>query len=205
MIKRFLLVSFCVLAAACAKTPEQKAEALIKDAIQKNLVLPESYQAVEIQLDSAFTPYHDPEFVAVVLDICKKGVEIDELDRKMKSSKSSMSIWSGPYMSSFSKEQYKQAKEEYEAAKSKYDALVDRVQKMAEGLREKIEKEPEFIGYRAHHRYRANNNAGNTLLSGEYFLFDKEITQVIAQWDEDEIEIYNEVLKQASEAAEMAQ
>jgi len=203
-MKKLLIISLCVFAAACAKTPEQKAEAIIKEAIQNTLVLPDSYQAVETQLDSAFTPYNDPEFIAVVLDMCKKGIEINALDSQMRSAKSSMSVWSGPYQTPFGREQYKQAKDEYDAAKADYDALVGRMQKMAEGLREKAEKEPEFIGYRVHHRFRAINNAGNLILSGRHFLFDKEITKIVAQWSEEEIDVYNEFLKRSAEAAEMA-
>ena len=53
--------------------------------------------------------------------------------------------------------------------------------------------------------YRANNNAGNTLLGGEYFLFDKDVTTIMSRWDEDEINIYNEFLKQVSELTDNVQ
>lgn len=205
MKRIFALSLILLMAIACAPSPQEKAEALVKEAIQKSLYIPDSYEAVETQLDSAFTPYHDPAFVATVLDICKKGVELDELDSKMKRAKSSMSIWSGPYMTSFGRNQYNEAKEEYETAKGKYDALTAKIQKMAEGLREQIEKEPEFIGCRVHHTYRAQNNAGNVLMGGAYFLLDKDLTQIIAQWDEEEIEVYNAFLQQAAEAAEDVQ
>ena len=202
MKRIFALFFILSMAIACAPSPQKKAEALVKEAIQKTLYIPDSYEAVETQLDSAFAPYHDPAFVATVLDICKKGVELDELDSKMKSAKSSMSIWSGPYMTSFGRNQYNEAKEEYETAKGKYDALTAKIQKMAEGLRAQIEKEPEFIGCRVHHTYRAQNNAGNVLMGGAYFLLDKDLTKIIAQWDEEEIEVYNAFLQQAAEATE---
>lgn len=41
-------------------------------------------------------------------------MSIDEYDRKMKSAKSSMSIWSGPYQSAYSKNEYQEAKDEYD-------------------------------------------------------------------------------------------
>jgi hypothetical protein len=205
MKKIFAASLILSLAIACAPSPQEKAEALVKEAVQKSLYIPDSYEAVDTQLDSAFTPYHDPAFVATVLDMCKKGVEMDELESKMKSAKSSMSIWSGPYMTSFGRNQYNEAKEEYEEAKEKYDALTAKIQKMAEGLRAQIEKEPEFIGCRVHHRYRAKNNAGNVLMGEAYFLLDKDLTQIIAQWDGEEIEVYNAFLQQASEAAEANQ
>ncbi len=202
-MKRLFLISLCLLAAACAKTPEQKAEVLIKDSIQKTLVLPESYQAVETQLDSAFTPYHDPEYIATVLDLYKMVASLDEIDLQMKRAKSNMAIWSGPYQSSFGREQYKQAKEEYDGASSKHEALVSKVNKIAESLLEKTEKESEFIGYRAHHRFRAQLNNGDTILSGEYFLLDKELTRIVAQWSEEEINIYNSFFTTLADEAEL--
>ena len=204
-MKRLLFISVCLLAAACAKTPEQKAEVLIKDSMLKTLVFPESYQAVETQLDSAFTPYHDPEYIATVLDIYNVAVSLDEIDRQMKQAKSHMSIWSGPYQTPFGREQYKQAKEEYDDAASKHEALVGRVKKMAEGLQEKVEREPEFIGYRAHHRFRAQLNNGDTILSSEYFLLDKELTKIVARWSEEEINLYESFLTSLTDAAELGE
>ena len=55
--------------------------------------------------------------------LCKIGMSIDEYDRKMKSAKSSMSIWSGPYQSAYSKNEYQEAKDEYdENAQNKKNA-----------------------------------------------------------------------------------
>lgn len=200
-MKKFFFITLCVLAVACTKTPEQKAEALIKDAILKSLVFPDTYQAVETSLDSAFTPSHDPEVINTVLDICKKGMEMDKLDKEMKRAKSSMAIWSGSYMSAYDKEQYRQAKEGYNAAKSRYDALMEKARKSAEALKEMLVKDQKFEGFYAHHRYRARNNADNTILSGKYFLFDKDISKIIAQWEEEEIDAYNEFMEQVAEAA----
>lgn len=204
-MKKLLFLSLAIFAISCAQSPQKKAEALVKDAVQKTLVLPDTYQPVETQLDSAFTPYHDPEFVNICLDMCKKSIELDQLDTQVKRAKSNMSIWTGPYMSTFGKEQYRQAKEEYEAAQKKYDTLMEYLQKKSLILKEKIEKEPEFIGCRVHHTYRANNNAGNTIIADKYFILDKDITTIIAQWEGEDIDIYNEFLKQAYEAAEMNQ
>lgn len=202
-MKRLFLISLCLLAAACTKTPEQKAEILIKDTMLKTLVLPESYQAVETQLDSAFTPYHDPEYIATVLDLYKIVANLDGIDRQMKMAKSTMSLWAGNYRTSYAREQYNQAKEEYDEASSKHEALVSKIKKMAESLQEKAEKEPEFIGYRAHHRFRAQLNNGDTILSGEYFLLDKELTRIVAKWSEEEISIYESFFSSLADAAEL--
>ena len=146
-MKRILFITLCVFALACTKTPEQKAEALIKDALLKSI------------------PYTDPAVIDAVLSIRKKEVELAALGEDIES-----------YTSAHSKE---------------YDALTEEIQESL-GALEEIIKEPEFIGYYVHHRYREKDNAGNTILRGKYFLFDKDISQIIAQWEEEEIDAYDE-------------
>jgi hypothetical protein len=130
---------------------------------------------------------------------------VADLEDKMKRAKSSMAIWNHPYMGAYGRNEYSEAKNEYDQAKASYDAIVSRVQKMSEGLRVQIEKEPEFIGFQARHRYRAKNNAGNTLIDDSFFLLDKDLSKVVAQWNEDEMGMYKEFLRQVSEAAQANQ
>ena len=198
-MKRIVLLSFCLLAVACTKSPQKKAEALIKESLLKNLVLPDTYEPVETKLDSAFAPYNDPAFVNKALELVRKGADYEQLEEKLNRAKSNMAIWSGPYMTAFGREQYRQAKEEVEATQGQLDALATHLQKIGAELSESLQEDPVFIGYTAYHRYRANNNAGNTLIGEEYFLFDKDVTTIISQWDEDEISIYNEFLDQITQ------
>lgn len=205
-MKKFLLLSLSlVLVLACGQSPQKKADALIKESLLKTLIFPDSYEAVETVLDSAFTPYQDPSFISTVLEICNKGPEVADLEDKMKRAKSSMAIWNHSYMGAYGRNEYSEAKNEYDQAKASYDAIVSRVQKMSEGLRVQIEKEPEFIGFQARHRYRAKNNAGNTLIDDSFFLLDKDLSKVVAQWNEDEMGMYKEFLRQVSEAAQANQ
>ena len=62
-MKRTLILALCaLLLSCCTKTPQQKAEALVKDAMLKSLILPDTYQPVETKLDSAFSPYQRRAF-----------------------------------------------------------------------------------------------------------------------------------------------
>lgn len=205
-MKKLISILACLsLIVSCSPSPEQKAEALIKDAVLKNLNYPDSYEPVETQLDSAFTPYQDPRAVSAILDIFQTDQKRSAVEEEMKRAKSRMALWSGPYITAYGREQYKQAKEDYESYQATYDALSSSYQKMLSGLGEVFNTVPEFIGYYAHHRFRAVTNDGSTVLAGYYFLFDKDITQIVAQWDEDDIETYNEILKQAQAISEMQQ
>ena len=114
-MRRILLGALLVtLFASCSKSLEDKANTLIEEDIKKTLYHPETYDPAETQVDSAFTPFDDPVFYEKTIQLCKIGMSIDEYDRKMKSAKSSMSIWSRPYQSAYSKNEYQEAKDEYD-------------------------------------------------------------------------------------------
>ena len=158
--------------ASCSKSLEDKANTLIEEDIKKTLYHPETYDPAETQVDSAFTPFDDPVFYEKTIQLCKIGMSIDEYDRKMKSAKSSMSIWSGPYQSAYSKNEYQEAKDEYDENE----------------LKTMLDKEQLFIGFKARHRFRANNNAGQIVFGEMKYLFDKDMNKIVASYDMDDDE-----------------
>lgn len=170
---------------SCGKSPEEKANALIEDDIKKVLYHPETYDPAETQIDSAFTPFDDPVFYEKTVQLCKLGMSIDECDRKMKNAKSSMSIWSGPYQSAFGRNEYQEAKNEYDENERNKKSIEAKVKKLATELKTMLENEQQFIGFRARHRYRANNNAGQTIFGETKYLFDKSLSKIVASYDMD--------------------
>ena len=185
MKKLFLVVMATLLLAACAKSPEQKAEALIKEQMQKTLYHPDTYAPSGTQVDSAFTPYDDPDFYEKTLKLAKLGMVIDKYDREAKSEKSNMSIWNGPYQSSFGRNNYQEAKEKYNDAISKKEKAMKEASTLGEELKKMANENSKFIGFKATHSYRANNNAGQTVGGKALFLFDKDMKQILASYDMD--------------------
>lgn len=179
----FAIIAISGFLVSCQKSNEDKAAALIKDSMNKTLYHPETYEGVETQLDSAFAPFDSPEFYETTLKVAKLGVEISQAEEEMKDAKSSMSIWSGPYQTAFGRNEYNEAKEKYDNASAQKDKATEKAQKLADQLKTELQKEPVFIGFKARHKYRANNNAGNTVFGEAKFVFDKELTQVIAEYD----------------------
>ena len=185
-MERILLGALLItLFVSCGKSPEEKANALIEDDIKKVLYHPETYDPAETQIDSAFTPFDDPVFYEKTVQLCKLGMSIDECDRKMKNAKSSMSIWSGPYQSAFGRNEYQEAKNEYDENERNKKSIEAKVQKLATELKTMLENEQQFIGFRARHRYRANNNAGQTIFGETKYLFDKSLSKIVASYDMD--------------------
>ena len=171
-----------ILLASCNNSPIDKANALIKDDMLKKLVIAESYEPVETKVDSAFAPFDAPEFYIQTLELLKMGAEMQEYEEKAKHAKSSMTIWSNPY-SAYSKNQYQESKTEYEEYIEKQKTLQAHIENAINELKGMIRQKPRFIGFKAIHRYRAKNNAGQTLLVDELYILNKDLTEIIASYD----------------------
>lgn len=185
-MERVLLGTLLItLFVSCGKSPEEKANALIEEDIKKVLYHPETYDPAETQVDSAFTPFDVPAFYEKTVQLCKLGMSIDECDRKMKNAKSLMSIWSGPYQSAFGRNEYQEAKDEYDENTRNKKSIEAKVKKLANELKTMLDKEQQFIGFKARHRYRANNNAGQTIFGEMKYLFDKSLSKIVASYDMD--------------------
>lgn len=176
------MIMFCTQ--SCQKSPEAKVESLIENSLKKNLYHPESYEAVETQLDSAYAPLDDPKFYEKTLKLANYNSQAIELDKEMKQAKSSMAIYSDRY-SEYSRNEYQEAKEKYENTQAELETLKSKVEKLVEEIKAETQKTPSFIGFKARHKYRANNNAGNTVFGMQLFLFDKEISSIITSYDMD--------------------
>lgn len=173
---------------SCGKSKEYKVDALIEENIKKVLYHPDAYDPVETQVDSAFTPFDDPIFYEKATQLGRLGVFIGECDEKMKSAKTSMSMWSGPYQSAFGRNEYQEAKDEYEEnARNKNSAEI-KSKKLVEELRIMLDKEQNFIGFKARHRYRAKSRVGLIVFGEIEVLFDKDINNIVALRDMDDDE-----------------
>ena len=74
-MKKLLLLTLTVFSIiSCSQSPENKANALIQKDVKNTLSHPESYEALETVVDSAFAPFDDPAFYKKTLMIVKKTV-----------------------------------------------------------------------------------------------------------------------------------
>lgn len=202
-MKKFLYLSFLTLVlVACSQSQEQKAEALIKESLKKSLYKPETYKPVETKVDSAFAPYDDPAFFEELAELGKMNSEYEELDEKAKRAKSSMAIWSGPYQTAFGRNEYQEAKEDYDEAIAQINKLKTKGKKQYEKVVSMLQSERKFIGYKALHNYRADNNAGNTLIGNTIFFINQNFTEVQYSMEAEEYEQVQNAISQFKEQIE---
>lgn len=195
----YYFVIAAVLFVACEKSQEQKANELIRESLKKTLFKPETYKPVDTKVDSAFAPYDDPDFYQELAKLGNMNSEYMELEEEAKDAKTSMSIWSGPYQSAFGRNQYQEAKEEYEKLNTQMENLKKKGDKQFEKVMSTLQGDKKFIGYKAVHNYRADNNAGNTLIGNTVFFIDKDFTEVTFTV---QLEEYNQVQEAISQLME---
>lgn len=191
MKKVMLFVAALMTIVACSQLPEDKANVLIKESMKKTLYHAETYDPVETVVDSAFTPFDDPVFYEKMVRICKLGMDIDNYERIAKSEKRNIAHYQDMLQLMYSnsdKERLNQAQENYNDCLAKKSEAEDKAKLLAEQLKAELQKEPRFIGFKAKHRYRAQNNGGQTVFGETKFLFDEDITQIVYTWDMDEDE-----------------
>lgn len=177
---------------ACSRTQEEKANLLIKEDIQKVLVKPDTYEPIETKLDSAFAPYETPEFMENTLKCVQLFMEIKEYKEKIKVAKSMMTIYEDNLGFPYFKNEYNEYKAEYKEATNKRNEIEKRLKRSGRKLKELVNAKREFIGYKTMHHYRADNNAGNTVLGTGFYLFDKDINTILISFSEEEIELIQE-------------
>ncbi len=205
-MKKFFYLAFSTLVlVACSQSQEQKAEVLIKESLKKSLYKPETYKPVETKVDSAFAPYDDPSFFEELAELGKMNSEYEELEEKAKRAKSSMAIWSGPYQTAYGRNEYQEAKEEYDEANAKIDKLKTKGKKQYEKVISMLQGERKFIGFKALHNYRADNNAGNTLIGNTIFFIDENFTEVQYSMEAEEYNQVQDAINQFKEQIEEAE
>lgn len=205
-MKKFFYLAFSTLVlVACSQSQEQKAEVLIKESLKKSLYKSETYKPVETKVDSAFAPYDDPAFFEELAELGKMNSEYEELEEKAKRAKSSMAIWSGPYQTAYGRNEYQEAKEEYDEANAKIDKLKTKGKKQYEKVISMLQGERKFIGFKALHNYRADNNAGNTLIGNTIFFIDENFTEVQYSMEAEEYNQVQDAINQFKEQIEEAE
>ena len=191
----FVLVS-------CSKTPEQKAEALVKENVKKVLLKPDTYDPIETEIDSVYSPYNDPDFYKEVTNFSKLLSELPDCEKALEDAKEKMFLYDLKYTNSYFTEKYHKAKIKYEEAIKKHIKLKEKIQNKYEEIAAKIRGNNAFSGYAICHSFRANNNDGETSINNYFIFVDKNIENVLFALSEYELNEYDETINQIKEKME---
>ena len=185
MKKILILAATMIVSISCSQSPEQKVNALVKTEVKKVLYHPETYEAVETIIDSAFAPKDDPAFYEKTLKLLNYAMEIQKYMDKANDAEQEMSIWHSSYMDGFSKTHYNHAKQEYEDCIEQTEKLETKVLKVRGELERLAEPGRRFIGFKVTHKFRAKNNAGNAMIGKYVYIMNENLTEIVASYNAD--------------------
>ncbi len=194
-----LLIPFLVLTSC--QSNENKALGLIDKYMQTVVYDFNSYEAIQIQIDSAYT-------APIIMEIPRKYAQtiieteskLASAHRGLKHSQSSMALWKPDgYSSAFKREQYNQAKTEVAEYKKNIKEYENAIQEAKKGIKEYVANfQREYLGWVGALNYRCNTRNGNPSLGEALFIFDpsfNEILFAIPDLNQEELEIIDVIEK----------
>ena len=190
----FFTLCFLLLTSCSVKTNEEKAREIIEPEVKSSLIIPESYEFAQLQLDSCFSDSkQNPKKIEIALKMAKMINDYKRFTYDAESAESSMAIYapSYGYQSAFSKQQYKKYKAEMEKAKRKASNIKDLILKTFVEYKDMFgayeSGKHEFIGWRADLSYRAETAGGLKTMGQVLFFLDKDLTKVTHRFDDEEM------------------
>ncbi len=164
---------------ACTKTPKDSAEELIEKAVKPTLYDPESYEARETVLDSAFSPLDSPELMDKV--------------EKIQSDKNEMAAMHNQLDSLL---HAKVGKAEITNLTDKMESLTATIQKESKDLIQFLQTPRKFIGFRAFHTYRAKIKSEEPEVGHVVVFFDPDILIIQRKYDAKDLMEKMQMLKE---------
>lgn len=206
-MKKIVYVILASVIVACNQSPEKKANALIQESVKKTLYHPESYEAVETIIDSAFAPKDDPVFFEKTLKLYHYTMDLQKCTEEIQQAERSMNIWHHSYMSEYAQTEYNYAKQKYDKGIQEEEKLKNKIRKAYEEVAKIAESGRRFIGFKAIHKFRAQNNSGNTVMGENIYIMDESLTKILASYDADngEYRIIQAIYQRWKEEAEEAE
>lgn len=188
-----------VLMAACTMSLDKKADSLIKEEMKKTLFPPESYDPIETIVDSAFAPDDNPALFEKIAKIMQIGSEMESLEDEASNYRSTISIFSGPYVSEFGKNQKAEAQSKLDKTNAEIERQTSKAQKVGDEIKSMLSSDKKFIGFKANHSYRAKNNMGNVLLGRSIFIIDEPLEKIIFSCASEDYEQLQEAIEMIKE------
>lgn len=182
----FALALFCMI--SCSQTPENKVSSLIRANIEKSLAHPDSYEAIETVVDSAFAPKDDPAFYDKALALCNLFAVVEACRSEADRAERVMNIWENPYLDGLGQINYKQSKKKFEKYSEQVKYYTSKIEQEKDYLQEIINAHPRFIGFKVTHKFRAKTNSGDVLIGEKIFITNEEMTEILAGYDSDKEE-----------------
>ena len=179
-----LLITAVIFCISCSQTPRTKATVLVQKRVKKSLTFPDSYEKIEITIDSAFAPYNDPDYYEKMLTVGRYDQEIQRNEDSIKKLESSMEFWS-KFHSAYEKIRFNEDSVLCETCTQRGTELKSYADKVYSELAKFIKQPRRFIGYKVIHEYRAKKNSDEDFIDGYLYIIDKDCKKILAEYNLD--------------------
>lgn len=164
MKKLFLSLIVSIAFFSCSKSPEKKAESLIKDNMKEILKDPSSYEAISFsKLDTLWLDYYET-------------AEAKRLNRIANEAKATAELMSSYCSLAYSEGKLKEG-DVYRDSMRIYSNIA--IEALANHVKNLENYKGEFVGWFITHKYRAKNGFGALDVFEKNFYFDKELTKIV--------------------------
>lgn len=188
-----IVILISLLCLSCSKTKEEKIQEIVNNSIKNDLFFPDSYDPIEVYIDSVFDNMLSPENVEMAYEIIKIDNEVKSLYDEIVYTKELSDAFSSSPHSSIYKSDTKKIQNLENSRFEKENQLMQ----LFNSLQEQYWQRREFTGYCAIQKFRAKNN-DNQICIGQYAVYiDTEATKSIAYYDlsSKQLVAYNNIIE----------
>ena len=189
-----IVILISLLCLSCSKTKEEKIQEIVNNSIKNDLFFPDSYDPIEVYIDSVFDNMLSPENIEMAHRIIRIDNEIKALNDDIEFK---MVVLDNYYNSSFYKHEIAQSKSKIQEFENKRTEKENQLMQLFNSLQEQYWQRREFTGYCAIQKFRAKNN-DNQICIGQYAVYiDTEATKSIAYYDlsSKQLVAYNNIIE----------
>ena len=189
-----IVILISLLCLSCSKTKEEKIQEIVNNSIKNDLFFPDSYDPIEVYIDSVFDNMLSPENIEMAHRIIRIDNEIKALNDDIEYK---MVVLDNYYNSSFYKHEIAQSKSKIQEFENKRTEKENQLMQLFNSFQEQYWQRRVFTGYCATQKFRAKNN-DNQICIGQYAVYiDTEATKSIAYYDlsSKQLVAYNNIIE----------
>lgn len=174
---------------------QNKAAAVARELVCQNLYFPDSYDPVEIRVDSLQYGYmSDLTTVRAAVQLIDSLSILDRTEndysnaeKKYLEAKNTLKVFGSSGVFWAHQREYNQAREEYNQVKTHISTLKNDIEQLKNVIRKRdSSQDGKFIGWQVYCRYRARTNNGTITFGNALFLLDKQMQNLCYRYSIDE-------------------
>lgn len=174
---------------------QSKAEAVAKKFVCQNLYFPDSFDPVEVRVDSLQYGYMtDQATVSAAIQLIdslsaleRTENEISNAERDYLNAKNTLKICGSSGVFWDNQRIYDKAKEKYSQVKTHISTLKNDIEQLKNIIKKRdTSQDGKFIGWQVYCRYRARTNNGTIIFGNALFLLDKQMQNLCGRYTIDD-------------------